>query len=117
MVVVTGANGFIGRAVCAHLGGAGTQVRGLVRTLDGTTAARAEFMPVGDLTALGERALRNARRQSFTWRRMRINEQATTRWRRCGGSMSTSRSALRAQPPTPAPGTVCSQVQSRSMAR
>ena len=62
MVVVTGANGFIGRAVCAHLRGIGTSVLGLVRTLDGSTAARAEFMPVGDLTAIGERALRNALR-------------------------------------------------------
>jgi nucleoside-diphosphate-sugar epimerase len=62
MVVITGANGFIGRAVCAHLRSAGTSVRGLVRTLDGGTAARAEFMPVGDLTVIGEHALRNALR-------------------------------------------------------
>jgi nucleoside-diphosphate-sugar epimerase len=62
MVVITGANGFIGRAVCAHLRGSGAKVRGLVRTLDASTAARAEFMPVGDLTALGEHALRNALR-------------------------------------------------------
>lgn len=62
MVIITGANGFIGRAVCAHLRSIGTQVRGLVRTLDASTAARAEFMPVGDLTALGEHALRNALR-------------------------------------------------------
>ena len=62
VVVVTGANGFIGRAVCAHLRGVGANVRGLVRTLDASTAARADFMPVGDLTALGQHALRNALR-------------------------------------------------------
>jgi len=62
MVVVTGANGFIGRAVCAHLRSIGAKVRGLVRTLDASTAARAEFMPVGDLTALADHALRNALR-------------------------------------------------------
>jgi UDP-glucose 4-epimerase len=33
-----------------------------VRTLDNVTSARAEFMAVGDLTAIGERALRNALR-------------------------------------------------------
>ena len=62
MVVVTGANGFIGGAVCAHLRGIGMPVRGLVRTLDASTAARAEFMPVGDLTVIGEHALCNALR-------------------------------------------------------
>jgi nucleoside-diphosphate-sugar epimerase len=62
MVVVTGANGFIGRAVCAHLRGMGWPVRGLVRTLDSGTAARAEFMAVGDLATIGEHALRNALR-------------------------------------------------------
>ena len=62
MVVVTGANGFIGRAVCAHLRGMGWPVRGLVRTLDGGTAARAEFMAVGDLATIDDHALRNALR-------------------------------------------------------
>jgi len=62
MVVVTGANGFIGRAVCAHLRSIGWPVRGLVRTLDRGTAARVEFLPVGDLTVIGGHALRNVLR-------------------------------------------------------
>lgn len=59
-VVVTGAGGFIGRAVCAQLPLRGWPVRGLVRTLDRHTAARADFLPVGDLTSLSGRALDNA---------------------------------------------------------
>jgi nucleoside-diphosphate-sugar epimerase len=61
-VVVTGANGFIGRACVAQLMASGWRVRGLVRELDATTAARSEFMGVGDLVKIDDRALRNALR-------------------------------------------------------
>lgn len=57
LVVVTGAGGFIGRAMVAQLPGRGWAVRGLVRTLDRHTAARADFLPVGDLAAMADRAL------------------------------------------------------------
>ena len=61
-IMVTGANGFIGRAACAHLRATGWSVRGLVRTLDAETAARADFLPVGDLATIDDRALANAMR-------------------------------------------------------
>lgn len=57
IVVVTGAGGFIGRAVCADLAARGWAVRGLVRALDRHTAARADFLPVGDLAAYPDPAL------------------------------------------------------------
>ena len=56
-VVVTGAGGFIGRAACATLAARGCAVRGLVRALDAGTAARAQFVPAGDLEAVGDRRL------------------------------------------------------------
>ncbi len=56
-VVVTGAGGFVGRGVVGCLRSRGWNVRGLVRTLDGATAARAEFLPVGDLAAADARTL------------------------------------------------------------
>jgi nucleoside-diphosphate-sugar epimerase len=62
LVVVTGAGGFIGRAVCAQLPARGLRVRGLIRTLDRHTAARPEFLPIGDLAALPEAALVHALR-------------------------------------------------------
>ena len=61
-IVVTGANGFLGRAVVPRLAAAGYGVRGLVRQLDPATAARAQFLPVGDLTHLPDRAMLNALR-------------------------------------------------------
>ena len=61
-IVVTGANGFLGRAVVPRLAAAGYGVRGLVRQLDPATAARAQFLPVGDLTHLPDRAMFNALR-------------------------------------------------------
>ncbi|MEO8508602.1 MAG: NAD-dependent epimerase/dehydratase family protein [Betaproteobacteria bacterium] len=62
IVVVTGAAGFIGRACVAQLKANGWRVRGLVRALDGQTAARAEFLSVGDLAAIGAHSLANALR-------------------------------------------------------
>jgi nucleoside-diphosphate-sugar epimerase len=59
-VVVTGADGFVGRALCAHLRDTGVAFRGLVRCLTPDTAARPDLLPVGDLAAIGEDALRRA---------------------------------------------------------
>jgi UDP-glucose 4-epimerase len=56
-VVVTGAGGFIGGSACATLEARGYAVRGLVRALDAGTAARAQFVPVGDLAAIDDRRL------------------------------------------------------------
>jgi len=56
-VVVTGAAGFIGRAACAALEARGCAVRGLVRALDAGTAARARFVPAGDLETIDDRRL------------------------------------------------------------
>jgi nucleoside-diphosphate-sugar epimerase len=60
LVVVTGAGGFIGRAVCAQLPSRGWPVRGFVRALNRHTAARADFLPVGDLVSMSERAIEAA---------------------------------------------------------
>ena len=61
-VVVTGADGFAGRAVCAHLRAAGVPFRGLVRALSGDTVARPDVLPVGDLATISDEALANALR-------------------------------------------------------
>lgn len=60
LVVVTGAAGLVGRATCAGLIASGRPVRGLVRALDARTAARPEFLPIGDLAAAPPDALINA---------------------------------------------------------
>lgn len=62
LVVVTGADGFAGRAICAHFRAAGVPFRGLVRAPSGQTAARPDMLPVGDLVAVSEEALANALR-------------------------------------------------------
>ena len=62
LVVVTGADGFAGRAVCAHFRAAGVPFRGLVRALSGETAARSDVLPVGDLATISDDALANALR-------------------------------------------------------
>jgi len=62
LVVVTGADGFAGRAVCAHLRAAGVPFRGLVRALSGDTVARPDMLPVGDLGTIAESALANVLR-------------------------------------------------------
>lgn len=54
-VVVTGADGFVGRALVPFLAARGAEVRGLVRALDGATAARADFLSIGDLAEIDER--------------------------------------------------------------
>lgn len=61
-VVLTGADGFAARAACGHLQGLGVPLRGLVRTLSATSAARPDRMPVGDLTTISDGALTNALR-------------------------------------------------------
>lgn len=61
-IVVTGAGGFIGRACVARFAAEGCDVRGLVRALSPDTAARPQFLPVGDLTKLSSDALRNVLR-------------------------------------------------------
>jgi UDP-glucose 4-epimerase len=59
-VVVTGASGFIGHECVRKLTAAGYRVRGLVRALDSQTAARADFLPIGDLAQADARVLHNA---------------------------------------------------------
>ncbi len=54
-VVVTGADGFVGRALVPFLAARGAEVRGLVRALDGATAARADFLSIVDLAEIDER--------------------------------------------------------------
>jgi len=61
-VVVTGARGFLGRTLVPALAHAGFDVRGLVRALDGETAARAQFVATGDLSTCSDAALGNALR-------------------------------------------------------
>jgi nucleoside-diphosphate-sugar epimerase len=63
-VVVTGADGFAGRAACAHLRASGIPFRGLVRALSPSTAARPDMLPVGDLVTIPTAALANALRDA-----------------------------------------------------
>lgn len=60
VVVVTGADGFIGRACMPELARAGCAVRGLVRSLSADTAARPEYLAVGDIARLPDTSMRNA---------------------------------------------------------
>lgn len=60
LVVVTGAAGLVGRAVCANHRALGRPVRGLVRTLGIDTAARPEFLPVGELADASQAMLESA---------------------------------------------------------
>jgi nucleoside-diphosphate-sugar epimerase len=62
LVVVTGADGFAGRAACARFRAAGVPFRGLVRVLSAATAALPDVLAVGDLTGIAEDALANALR-------------------------------------------------------
>ena len=56
VVVVTGASGFVGRALCAHLAAAGRQHRGIVRTLPAGAPQGTPLVALGDLaTAPAER--------------------------------------------------------------
>jgi len=60
LVVITGADGFAGRAACAHLRASGVPFRGFVRALSMTTAARPDIYAVGDLTATADAGFANA---------------------------------------------------------
>lgn len=60
LIVVTGADGFAGRALCAHLRRRGMQVRSLVRSLDGAAHAPEDIVATGDLAASDEHALATA---------------------------------------------------------
>jgi len=64
VLVVTGADGFIGRAVVPLLLRAGHDVRGLVRAMSGDTVARREYMAVGDLAQWPDAAMRGAMRDA-----------------------------------------------------
>ncbi len=66
LVVVTGADGFAGRAVCAHFRATGVPFRGLVRAHSAATAARPDMLPAGDLTGISDDALANALRGAHT---------------------------------------------------
>src|ERR1044071_75076 len=52
LVVVTGASGFIGRAVCAHFAAQGRAHRRIVRS--GSEHAAADTIALGDLAAVPE---------------------------------------------------------------
>src|SRR5664279_1091595 len=65
-VVVTGADGFVGRALCAHWRHTGVAFRGLVRRLTPDTAARADMVPIGDMATIGDDALCSALRSATT---------------------------------------------------
>jgi len=64
-LVVTGADGFVGTALCEHLRAARRHFRGLVRRVTPATAGRAEYLATGDLAqaddATLDRALAGAR--------------------------------------------------------
>jgi len=60
LIVVTGADGFVGTEVCGHLRGARKHVRGLVRRITPGTAGRADYLAVGDLAVATDTALDRA---------------------------------------------------------
>lgn len=60
LAVVTGADGFVGRAACGHLRARGVPLRGLVRKHSPMSAARPDRLPVGDLSTISDSALANA---------------------------------------------------------
>ncbi|HET7033698.1 MAG TPA: NAD-dependent epimerase/dehydratase family protein, partial [Casimicrobiaceae bacterium] len=53
-VVVTGADGFVGRALVTHFDGEGRAYRALVRQIDPARHARSVVHPVGDLAQAAE---------------------------------------------------------------
>ena len=59
-VVVTGADGFAGTALCAHLRAARRPFRGLVRRITPATAGRPEYLAVGDVARTEEIVLDRA---------------------------------------------------------
>jgi nucleoside-diphosphate-sugar epimerase len=66
LIVVTGADGFAGRAACSHFRAAGVPMRGLVRALVTETVARSDMFPLGDLTSTRDAELLNALRGAHT---------------------------------------------------
>jgi nucleoside-diphosphate-sugar epimerase len=62
-VAITGADGFIGRALLPMLAREGYEVRGLVRALSSETVARREFVAIGDLAQWPEAAMRASLRE------------------------------------------------------
>ena len=65
LIAVTGADGFAGRALCAHLRECGLRVRSLVRSLNGALHARTDdTVATGDLAASDERVLATAMRDA-----------------------------------------------------
>jgi nucleoside-diphosphate-sugar epimerase len=60
LVVVSGADGFLGSALCSRLRAEGTPLRGLVRSLTAATAARPDVLAIGDLKLQTEAGLANA---------------------------------------------------------
>jgi UDP-N-acetyl-alpha-D-quinovosamine dehydrogenase len=63
-VVVTGADGFIGRACIPMVQRAGHGVRGIVRSLGPDTVARPEYLATGDLTQMSEASMRTLLRDA-----------------------------------------------------
>jgi nucleoside-diphosphate-sugar epimerase len=66
LMAVTGADGFLGRAVMCHWRATGVPCRGLVRKLSLASAARADMLPVGDLATRSDDTLANAVRGART---------------------------------------------------
>ena len=66
LVVVTGADGFAGRAVCAHFRATGVRFRGLVRALSGETVARPDMLTAGDLDTTSGETIANVLRDAGT---------------------------------------------------
>lgn len=59
-VAVTGADGFIGRALCRHLADTGRTVRAVVRQVPGHPSPRVHHVALGDLSQASEHALSEA---------------------------------------------------------
>jgi UDP-N-acetyl-alpha-D-quinovosamine dehydrogenase len=58
-IVVTGADGFVGTALCSHLRASGRRFRALTRAL-GQTQGNAQYLPIGDLTTASDDVLARA---------------------------------------------------------
>jgi nucleoside-diphosphate-sugar epimerase len=57
LVVISGAAGFVGRPLCAHLAATGGRCRGLVRAEVRTTSPRVQLYAVGDLATVPDERL------------------------------------------------------------
>jgi UDP-glucose 4-epimerase len=60
MIVVTGANGFIGHAIVARWTGQGRAFRGLVRAIDRSIPPKTSIVEIGDLATVSDDALAQA---------------------------------------------------------